>query len=95
MSELPQRVSAAIDGVGEHEEYDLEKYARETRDDIRTIKVGVLVIAWIVGIAAAISLILGLILGVQIYKFVNAVNQQTGVSSASSCYSEGGNDLSC
>jgi hypothetical protein len=56
MTMAPQAASAT--------ETATEKYARQTRN-------GVVFIAWVVGIIAVISLILGIIAGVQLSKIAN------------------------
>jgi t-SNARE complex subunit (syntaxin) len=64
----------------------LVEYARQTRS-------ATLFIAWIIGIGVAISLILGIIVGVQTAKVANELNN--GGTSSSNCVSQGGTNPDC
>jgi hypothetical protein len=65
----------------------LEMYARQTRN-------AVTVIAWIVGIAAVLTVIGGIILGVQLAHYQNELVNGS-VPSTSNCLSQGGINTAC
>ena len=63
----------------------LVEYVRQTRT-------ATMFIAWVIGIGVAISLILGIIVGVQTAKVANELN---GNSISSNCLSQGGSNPDC
>jgi hypothetical protein len=65
----------------------LVEYARQTHS-------ATVFIAWIIGIGVAISLILGIIVGVQTAKVASELNTSGGGTS-SNCLSQGGTDPAC
>ena len=65
----------------------LVEYARQTRS-------ATVFIAWIIGIGMAISLVLGIIVGVQTAKVANELNNG-GSTSTSNCQSQGGTNPGC
>lgn len=64
------------------------RYMRETRN-------AVVFIAWVVGIVCVISLILGIVAGVQLAKVNSQLSNLGGGTSSSNCMSHGGTDPSC
>jgi hypothetical protein len=65
------------------------KYLRETRNAVTFI-------AWIVGLFALASLIIGIIMGVQLAHLNTAINNaNNGASVSSNCESQGGTNPSC
>jgi hypothetical protein len=70
--------------VAEVQMIELLKYARQTRS-------ATMFIAWIVGIGVTISLILGIIVGVQTAKVANELSN----NGTSNCLSQGGTNPDC
>ena len=64
------------------------KFMRETRN-------AVVFIAWVVGLAAVISLIVGIVVAVQISKVNSQLSNLGGGTTSSNCMSQGGSDPSC
>ncbi len=74
---------------------EIRDYMRETRDASRQTKSAVVFIAWVVGVVCAVSLILGIIAGVQLAKVNRQLSNLGGASTDSNCMSQGGTDPSC
>lgn len=64
----------------------LVEYARQTGS-------ATVFIAWIIGVGVVISLILGIIVGVQTAKVANELNN--GGTTSSNCLSQGGTNPNC
>jgi hypothetical protein len=71
----------------------LHRYARLTADSARQTSTAVRIIAWIICIAAAGTVILGIIVAVQVSQLNSSLNGNSGNSGGSSqntCASQGG-----
>lgn len=64
-----------------------QRYARQTRT-------AVVFIAWVVGVVVVLTLIFGIIAGVQLGKIQNELNN-SGSATNSNCLSQGGTNPNC
>lgn len=96
MTDTPADIPAAPDDTGAIEQ-PLDQKANETAVEywVRKMALATQFIAWIVGLAAAAAVILGIIAAVELAHLNSYLSGGSSGSPASNCLSQGGTNPSC
>lgn len=63
--------------------------------DLRQTRIATVFIAWVIGIFAVASLIIGIVVGVSVAHLNSQLSQLNGGVTSGNCLSQGGTDPSC